>query len=189
MKTEVIWDQLIDRGLEHLILNQDAQIEARGLVVGMLKDAAYRVQYQIVCDLGWNVKRVRVGDLLNNEEISFFKGQESDWVDERGQVIQSLRGCTEVDIMVTPFTNTLPIRRLNLAQGESQEMAVVYIAVPDLDMSRVEQRYTCLSKDKNGGVYRYENLKSGFTSDLRVDAEGLVVDYPGIFKLVWKKAE
>ena len=36
-----------------------------------------------------------------------------------------------------------------------------------------------------GGVYRYEDLESNFTADLLIDAQGLVVDYPGI----WKRAE
>lgn len=186
--TEVIWNQLIDSGTEHLILHQGSQIEAEGLVVGMLKDAAYRIQYQIICDANWNVQKVSARNLLNNNGFALTRNGDG-WLDEQNHSVETLRGCTEVDIMVTPFTNTLPIKRLKLTQVESKEIAVVYVSVPDLNLSKLNQRYTCISQNKAGGIYRYENISSGFTSDLKVDADGLVVDYPGIFKMVWKKLE
>ena len=185
MKTEVLWQQLIDHGLEHLILLQGDQIEANGLAVGMLKDVAYRIQYQIVCDANWNVQTVGVKNLLNDNAFSLARQGDS-WLDEQNHSVEALRGCTEVDIMVTPFTNTLPIRRLNLASDEAKEISVVYVSVPDLSVSKLSQRYTCLSQEEDGGVYRYENLNSGFTSDLKVDSDALVVDYPGIFQMIWK---
>ena len=64
---------------------------------------------------------------------------------------------------------------------------MVYIGLPDLTVSKLEQRYTCLSLDQDGGIYRYESLKSGFTADLKVDTDGLVVDYPDIFKMDSKR--
>jgi len=172
MRIEVLWEQLIDKGLEHLILHQGVQIEAQGLVVGILQDVAYRIQYQIVCDAKWNTQRVNTKDLLNGKEFTLTRSGD-EWLDEQDQVIESLRNCTDVDIRVTPFTNTLPIRRLNLERGESKEIAVVYVNAPGLSLSKFEQRYTCLSKDKDGGVYQYESLNSGFTSELKVDADSL----------------
>jgi len=189
VKTEVIWQQLIEGGTEHLILRQGARIAAEGLAVGVLQGAVYRIQYQIVCNAAWHVARVKIRDLLNRKEIAFYPGPEGRWIHDPGPAFDALQRCTDVDIMVTPFTNTLAIRRLNLAPGESREIAVVYVRVPGLDLSSLEQRYTCLSQDPQGGVYKYENLETGFTSDLKVDADGLVVDYPGIFKLAWKKSE
>ena len=188
MNIEVLWEQLIDKGLEHLILHHGVQINAEGLVVGMLQDIVYRIQYQIICDSKWQTQRVNAKDLLSGKEFTLTRSGD-EWLDEQGHVIESLSGCTDVDIRVTPFTNTLPIRRLNLEQGESKEIAVVYVNAPGLSLSKFEQRYSCLSKDENGGVYKYESLNSGFTSDLKVDVDGLVLDYPGIFKLIWKHTE
>ncbi len=80
----------------------------------------------------------------------------------------TLDGCTDVDISVTPFTNTLPIRRLNLDQDESTEIETVYISVPELQVETAIQRYTCLdSLDDEGGRYRYESVPSGFTAEFR----------------------
>src|SRR5262245_43819560 len=124
MSIEVLWEQLVDKGLEHLILYKGDQLEAQSLAVGMLEKVAYRIQYQIRCDTKGNTQRVNVKDLLNGKEFTLTRS-EDEWLDGQNPVIGSLHGCADVDIRVTPFTNTLPIQRLNLEQGESKEIAVV----------------------------------------------------------------
>ena len=96
----------------------------------------------------------------------------------------------DIDFAATPFTNTLPIRRLGLQPGESAEVAVVYIDAPSLEVTPVRQRYTCLASDADGGRYRFEALPyaalpDGFMAELSVDADGLVRDYPPLFRRVW----
>ncbi len=186
MEIEVIWEQLVDRGLEHLVLRQSSRIEARGLALGILDGAPYRIQYQIICDAGWNVQSLNASNLLDGTGFALTRHADK-WLDGRNHPVEALRGCTDVDIMVTPFTNTLPIKRLNLSAGEWKEISVVYVRAPDLALSRFDQRYTCISNDAGGGVYKYESLKNGYTADLKIDEDGLVTDYPGIFKLHWKK--
>jgi hypothetical protein len=90
-----------------------------------------------------------------------------------------------IDISATPFTNTLPIRRLGLKPGESEQLAVTYVRVPELLVGPEWQRYGCLEARAEGGLYRFEALPAGFTAELPVDAEGLVIDYPGLFRRVW----
>ena len=87
----------------------------------------------------------------------------------------------------TPFTNTLPIRRLALQPGSSATLNMLYIAIPQMHIEVAEQRYTCLEVTASGGQYRYESLANGvswFTAELAVDNEGLVLDYPGLFRRV-----
>jgi hypothetical protein len=102
-------------------------------------------------------------------------------------MIPSLKGCRDVDIFYSPFTNTLAIRRLALKKGESADIHVAYINVPDLEVSAVQQRYTFLETTSQGGLYRYESLASGFTTELPVDADGLVIEYPKFFKRTWAR--
>ncbi len=186
MKIEVLWEQLQHRGLEHLVLHQGRLIEADGLAVGILESAPYRIQYRIVCDAAWNAQSLIARNLLAGKGFALTR-EGHEWFDEQHHTIEVLHGCLDVDIMVTPFTNTLPIKRLNLAAGQSQEISVVYVQVPELGISKFGQKYTCISRDKGGGIFKYESLKSGFTADLSIDEDGLVVDYPGIFKLAWKE--
>ena len=64
---------------------------------------------------------------------------------------------------------------------------MVYIAVPQMQVEVTQQRYTSLAVTPSGGQYRYESLEQGvctFTADLPVDQEGLVLDYPELFKRV-----
>lgn len=187
MKTEVIWEQIVEKGLEHLVLQQGEDIEADSLALGMIEGAAYRIKYQILCDLEWRVEKVRVEDLLNHKTLDFMRRGEGIWTNEGDQPIDAIKGCSDVDIMITPFTNTLPIRRLNLVLHKSKEISVVYFSLPELTVSKLNQRYTFLAQENDHRVYKYESLNSGFTSDIKVDSDGLVTDYPGIFKMVRKE--
>ena len=187
MKSEVLWRQLVDIGTEHLVLKINGGIHADSLAVGEIEGTAYRIRYRIDCDANWNVESVKVEDLLDGKVVALTRGENNRWTDGAGTTATELAGCTDVDIMITPFTNTLPIRRLHLEPGEAREIAVVYVGVPGLAVSRFGQRYTCLSSGGNGSIYRYENVKSEFRADLKVDADGLVIDYPNIFEMVAKR--
>ncbi len=96
-----------------------------------------------------------------------------------------MNGCIDIDISATPFTNTIPIRRLLLKAGESKEIKVVYVDIYNYNLRPVNQRYTCLNSNINGYKYRYENLNNGFTAEFFVDKEGFVIDYPDLFKRVY----
>jgi uncharacterized protein len=187
MILEVLWRQLVGTGSEHLILNIDQGILADSMSVGEIESAAYRVHYEITCGANWQVERVRVENLLTQRATTLVRDEDNRWRDEQAYAFKALDGCTDVDIMITPFTNTLPIRTLNLKPGESKEIAVVYFGLPDFVPARFEQRYTCLGLDENGGLYRYENIRSAFTADLKVDSDGLVIDYPVIFVMEAKR--
>lgn len=85
-----------------------------------------------------------------------------------------------MDITATPFTNTLPIRRLRLRSGQAETILVAWVEVPALTVVAKPQRYTCLEP----GRYRFEALDSGFTRDIEVDEDGLVRTYPDLFRRV-----
>lgn len=72
----------------------------------------------------------------------------------------------------------------DLAEGESRTLRVAYFAVPAFQLRPVEQRYTGLHRSAAGGRYRFESLSSGQASEIGVDRDGQVVDYPGLFRRV-----
>lgn len=104
---------------------------------------------------------------------------EGHWRDGEGRVLSEIEGCIDIDIAATPFTNSLPIRRLALARGERQPVRVACIAAPALAPVGVEQACTCIDP---GCEYRYEGLFRNFSAKLRVDEDGLVIDYPALFR-------
>lgn len=96
------------------------------------------------------------------------------------QELTEFTGCTDIDISATPFTNTLPLRRLGLKVGQAADIEVVWVGLPEFILRRTAQRYTRLSPF----VYRYENLNSGYSNEVTLDADGLVRSYPHAFDRV-----
>jgi hypothetical protein len=185
MNLQAMWTPWDGRGLEHLRLRvEESSIEADGVVIGEEDRVVFRARYVIRCDPGWRTREMVVDPLDGRDPLHLRSDGEGNWSDTSGQDVPELEGCTDVDLSATPFTNTLPIRRLDLGVGGSSEIAVVYVDVPDMRPDASRQRYTCLERNTDGGLYRYEDRGSfrGFTADLPVDADGLVLDYPGIFR-------
>jgi hypothetical protein len=179
------WQAVGLPGLEHLQIEENSQgIVADGLILRHEGDAGRRLHYHLRCDPQWRVQslEVRLLDQPDDPLIITSDGA-GHWANDRGQPIPALDGCTDVDVSWTPFTNTLPIRRLGLKPGEARSIDVVFIDPPALHAQQMAQRYTNL--DANGHLYRYESVVSGFTADLQVDDKGFVIDYPGLWQRIY----
>ena len=186
MESHVWWTPLELPGLEqfHLVENETGVV-ADGLVLGIEGATPFRLWYQVRTDTNWNTREclLQVGG-EQGQSVHLYTDGQGHWTDAAGAACAALEGCLDLDISRTPFTNTLPLRRLALKPGESMDLLVAYMTVPALSIRPVRQRYTCLSRTASGGIYRYEGLESNFTADLSVDEQALVVDYSGIWKRV-----
>jgi hypothetical protein len=161
-------------------------VVANGLVIGLEGGRPFRISYEIRCDRRWRVREVRAAAPDSERAVlELLADGEGSWKRRGGEPVPELNECIDVDISATPFTNTLPIRRLGLKPGESEELAVTYVRVPELLVGLERQRYGCLEARTDGSLYRFEALPSGFTAELPVDYDGLVIDYPGLFRRAW----
>jgi len=177
-----MWSTREELGLGHLRLAvRDSGVVADGLVLGVEQGRPFRIAYEVRCDADWRVRAARVGVPGEPPKVELLSDGEGNWTGPDGRVLPHLGGCEFVDISETPFTNSLPIRKLALAPGESAEISVAYIDGAALQPWPEPQLYTCLEKGSGGGLYRFLSLDGGFTADLPVDADGLVLDYPGLF--------
>jgi uncharacterized protein len=189
MERQVMWSPWTGPGLEHLhLLQRQEDIVADGLILGVQEQTPFRLRYEIRCDLQWRVRAIQLSLLDgSSHSLHFFADGAGNWTTESGEALPSLKGCLDVDISATPFTNTLPIRRLALQPGSSATLGMVYFTIPQMHVEATQQRYTCLEITPAGGRYRYESLVDGvssFTADLPVDQDGLVLDYPELFRRV-----
>jgi hypothetical protein len=187
MERNVVYSPYIDPGLEHLhLVERDGEIIADGLLIAIGGNTPFRTHYNIRCDSTWSVRTVTL-DLLDNQSSTLHLEADGNghWRSANGDPLPELDGCIDVDINATPFTNTLPIRRLGLTPGASTEITVAYILLPELQFRPGRQRYTCLSTDTHGGMYRYESLESDFIAELHVDSDGLILNYSTIWKRAW----
>ena len=173
------WIALEGVGSEHLTLEQNSgRITATSVVTGENRSGPFGAWYQLFLDRQWHLKAVSVH--LTDSRWFIAKSRKlGEWTDGDGRRLDALAGCTDVDLAASPFTNTCAIRRLGLAAGESEDIDVAFLPFDSLEPRRVRQRYTCLEP---GLGYRYENLASGYAVDLATDRDGLVTDYPGVFK-------
>jgi len=188
--THIVWESVEEPGIEHLDLHLDPQGgRADGLQVRVLDGGPIRLRYAVAWDGLWRVRRVTLAlDGFRQGSLELTSNGEGHWSDGAGADLAHLAGCLDVDILASPFTNTLPIRRLLFAPGKPQNIAVAYISVPDLRITRAPQRYTFLGSQNGRPVYRYENVETGYTADLPVDSKGVVWDYPEYFRRVWPQA-
>ncbi len=185
-KTIARWQDWSGRGFEHLVLRTDPTgIVAEAALLASAGDDAFAARYRIVCDQDWRVRLVEVHLVGDDRRIELRADGSGNWakgIDTPSpQLLPQLQGAIDVDLSATPFTNTLPIRRLGLREGESADLLAVYIALPDLTLATDRQRYTCLEP---GRLYRYESPGSDFVRDIEVDGKGLVLSYPGLFKRI-----
>jgi uncharacterized protein len=99
-----------------------------------------------------------------------------------GGDVERLAGAMDCDLARSPLTNTMPVLRHDLLRtGRSVELLMAWVSVPDLGVHPSPQRYTSLGTRPDGRHrIRYESLDGPFTAEVAFDADGLVVDYPGI---------
>jgi uncharacterized protein len=185
----IAWEWLSGLGLEHLVLTEHKDgIRAEGWVVGQLAGEVIKVLYAVTCKADWRFVEAKLemdSQKEGRQVLAIARGQNGTWV-VNGEVQLDLASCTEIDIRATPFTNTLPIRRLKFEVNVPQTMTVAFIKAPTLAVEAVRQEYTKL--DEAGSRFRYRNLESGYTADLTVDASGLVVDYPEAWRRIGSEA-
>ena len=136
------------------------------------------VQYVLRLSPTWQVRQFILFRDLDEPDLWLATDGGGRWDEMNGAHRVELDGCYDIDLPITPFTNTLPIRRLPLHVGHTADITVAYIDVETLDVQPVEQRYTRLTSHR----WEYTNLDSGATAEFEVDEHGLVLDYPDLFR-------
>jgi hypothetical protein len=177
------WQDWSGSGLEHTVIQRSsAGISIDGMVVSGGAEDPFAVRYLLGCDASWALRKAEIQLAGDAGAITLVCDGRGKWKDGTGKHLGDLDGAIDIDLSVSPLTNTLPIRRLGLAKGKSHDLVAAYVHFPDLTISADPQRYTCLEPMSR---FRYESLDSDFTREIEVDSDGLVVVYPGLFKRVF----
>ncbi|WP_210507635.1 putative glycolipid-binding domain-containing protein [Naasia sp. SYSU D00057] len=141
-----------------------------------------RLAYRVTVDEAWRTRSAdvegRVGD--RPVRLALAADGEGRWRRD-GAPVPELDGAVDIDLSTTPSTNTLPIRRLALAVGESATVLAAWFRVPELGLEPLEQTYTREADE----LYRFDALVDGqhFRAHLTTDAEGWVRSYEGLWEL------
>lgn len=155
------------------------------------------LRYAVTLDAGFVFREARVSTALGDRshQLVLRRDPVSGWTAD-GVPRPDLATAVDIDIMATPSTNTLPVRRVLWPDGVPQEFTMAYIRLPALDVVPVAQRYTRLSPGRflyeltpgapgtEGGRTGYHSPEGGFRAEIDVDAAGLVIAYPPY----WRRA-
>ncbi|ANI42554.1 putative glycolipid-binding domain-containing protein [Mycolicibacterium vaccae] len=157
------------------------RIKAYGRIVAAATSdhPAFSASYDLVTDENGATKRLSLTVTLAERErqLSIARDEENMWlVQERsGQTHRShYDGALDVDVIFSPFFNTLPIRRTGVYRdGGSVTVPVVYVRVPDLSVDVATISYTA-----GGGGIKLQSPVAQTT--VTVDSNGFILDYPGL---------
>ncbi len=83
-------------------------------------------------------------------------------------------GALDVDVVLSPFFNALPIRRTGIYKRcDSIAIPVVYVTLPDLAVNPATINYS-------SGADGIKVQSPAADTTMSVDDEGFILDYPGL---------
>ena len=137
----------------------------------------YVLSWRLETGDGWVTRDLWVG-VDGARSLQLSRGAGGEWS------VGRLDGALDCDLGLCPFTNTMPVLRHGLhvprPPGEVDvELVMAWVSVPDLTVSASRQRYRSDGSGA-GGRARIRFDSEGFSARIEVDADGFVVDYPGI---------
>jgi hypothetical protein len=179
MQRNILWAGREYHSLENCLVNAtQTGFEVNSTIIGEYDRKIYKVEYRIRTNRNWEtvLLEIKSQHSSHREHLILKSDTKGNWT-ANGRQANQFNGCIDVDIPLTPFTNTLPINRLRLVPKEERQISVIYLDLLKHQVKPVYQKYTRLSRTE----FQYENVPNDFEAKIEVDELGLVVDYPALF--------
>jgi hypothetical protein len=152
----------------------------RGHATGLEDGQTWSVAYDIDLDAAWRTRRARVvEDSARGEAVTVLEADGGGSWRVDGRPVPELEGCLDVDLEASAMTNTLPVHRLPLLPAARADVPAAYVRL-GLAVQRLDQTYRCRDDPGPPFLVDYAAPAFDFTCELRFDASGLVLEYPGI---------
>jgi hypothetical protein len=162
----------------------------------------YRLDYELETGADFVTSRLRVTSRGEGwrRELDLRRDAAGDWsiaAREDGRLdlapaggdTARLAGALDCDLGLSPVTNMMPILRHGLLDGGAPiEFTMAWVAVPELTVRADAQRYRHLRSAADHHVVRFEAVDGTFAADITVDADAVVIDYPGIARRLSESA-
>jgi hypothetical protein len=182
-----LWRRLDTHAFEHFRLQalpeefEFGRYALEGRVLAAVDGRPMEAHYSVLCDAAWVTRHVNA-TVFEGRSVRHARLRRDDagawWRDD--EAVPQVEGAVDIDLSISPSTNTLPIRRLSLAIGESKDLDAAWLRFPELAIERLPQRYTRLDAHR----YRYESRGGSFVAELDVDDEGVVTRYGDIWERI-----
>lgn len=160
------------------------RIKAHGRIVAAAtpEHPAFSASYNLVTDDSGATKRLSI-DITTPErerQLSIARDEENMWLvtGHQGESRSAYGGALDVDMVLSPFFNALPIRRLGLHQhADSVTLPVVYVYLPALTVSAATISYRSYGPDSGDGIEVHSPIAD---TTVVVDDNGFILEYPGL---------
>ncbi|MFG2061573.1 putative glycolipid-binding domain-containing protein [Micromonospora sp. NPDC048871] len=199
MPKSLLWTRIDTAGAEHALADDSHGLAAHGTQVAA-DPIPYTCRYQLLTDPQWVSLRLEV----EVEGAGWRRSVRLERASDRWRVTAAEQGdldaaltatghapaglpgvedpdrladALDVDLGGSPLFNTLPVRRLRLADqpaGTNFPIRVAWVLVPSLTVLPAEQVYTALGGDR----FRYAS--GSFSAEIDMDPDGFVLHYPGL---------
>jgi uncharacterized protein len=173
----ILWQDVETAALDRCRLEAGPDgLRLSGTVLTAAYGSPLDVRYRVEADPAGLTRRVELElDGGSTRRLLLADGA-GRWRWDGGPELPEVTGCLDVDLVVTPATNTLPIRRLGLEVGQAADLRMAWVQFPGLQVTPSEQHYRRLAAD------RWRFATGDFEAELLVDPDGLVLDYGGLFR-------
>jgi hypothetical protein len=184
--TMLTWQADGVHGLEgtRLLLGSGG-FRALGRMVRAAPEGEFTASYRLVVKDDGTLERLSVTCATAQRErhLTINRTEDGFWLLDTGSggSRAEFAGAVDVDLAFSPMFNTLPIRRLGLHREAGEHtLPMVFVSLPELEVTVVEQTYRTVSVLDGDDGHALVQFRSGdVTAELVVDAEGVVVSYPG----------
>lgn len=163
-------------------------LRATGSLVNAQREGieAYSASYSLATDEAGVAQRltVRTAAAKGEQHVTLTRSEEGVWLVDHGQGAARTHfgGALDVDLAFSSLFSALPIRRLGLHRGTARhDLPVVFVALPSLEVCRVSQTYRTVSLGEPVAV---SISSDSWEAELTVDADGLVLEHPGVARRV-----
>jgi hypothetical protein len=180
------WQAEDGHGLEGTrLLLASGGFRALGRMVRTDPAGDFTASYRLVVDDAGRVERLSVTCATAQRErhLTMNRTEDGFWLLDRGSGGErgAFGGAVDIDLAYSPMFNTLPIRRLGLQRETGEHtLPMVFVSLPDLEVQAVEQQYRTVSVLDPTGSATVAFAWNDFHADLTVDADGVVLHYPGV---------
>jgi hypothetical protein len=169
------------------VLVNETRFRASGRLIAVADPQVGSEPYSVSFEAGFD-SVAKEGHVLlrtttaeDERQVAINRSEEGVWLVDRGEDSEraNFDGAVVVDVVGGVTFTSLAVRHLDLHRiaGE-HEIPVVSVSLPDLATTLVRHTYRTVELHDEGATI--ELTRGGATLTLRVDRDGVVVDFPGV---------
>ncbi len=160
------------------------RLKANGRIVAAAAETnpAFAAYYDLQTDGTGATKRLGMTVTLTERErqLAVARDEENMWLvtDHQGESRAAFDGAVDVDVVFSPFFNSLPIRRCGLmGRADSITVPTIYVRLPEMSITSAMVSYSSSGPETADGIKVHSPVSE---VTLTVDQDGFIVDYPGL---------